>query len=220
VGDLDLILGRLARGRPRRAEGCHRESGTGKEMVARALYHYSRRVDKPFLVVNCAAIPESLLASELFGHEKGAFTGAERKRIGKFEQCDGGTIFLERPRAAECPEAGTAQRGRAELAPGVPAARDPRRFARPDPPIVDDDLAGLTSLIRDRLAAGTTRLHAKVLERAERILILEVLTHVDFNQSRAARTLGISRTTLRARMAALGIGIDRATTVEDADAEA
>ena len=89
----------------------------------------------------------------------------------------------------------------------------------PDAPIVDDDLAGLTSLIRDRLATGTTGLHAKVLERAERILILEVLTHVDFNQSRAARTLGISRTTLRARMAALGIGIDRVTTIEDADAE-
>ena len=117
-------------GWPRRAEGCHRESGTGKEMVARAPYHYSRRVDKPFLVVNCAAIPESLLESELFGHEKGAFTGAERKRIGKFEQCDGGTIFLERPRAEVRPEAGTPQRGRAELASGVPAARDPRRFAR------------------------------------------------------------------------------------------
>jgi two-component system nitrogen regulation response regulator GlnG len=71
------------------------ESGTGKELVARALYQYSDRVKGPFLAVNCAAIPESLLESELFGHERGAFTGADRKRIGKFEQCRGGTLFLD-----------------------------------------------------------------------------------------------------------------------------
>jgi two-component system nitrogen regulation response regulator GlnG len=71
------------------------ESGTGKELVARALYLHSRRADGPFLAVNCAAIPEPLLESEMFGHERGAFTGADRRRIGKFEQCDGGTLFLD-----------------------------------------------------------------------------------------------------------------------------
>src|SRR5215510_3604765 len=71
------------------------ESGTGKELVARAIYHHSRRAEKPFLAINCGAIPENLLESELFGHEKGAFTGATAQRIGKFEQCNGGTIFLD-----------------------------------------------------------------------------------------------------------------------------
>jgi two-component system nitrogen regulation response regulator GlnG len=71
------------------------ESGTGKELVALAIYHHSTRSKAPFLALNCAAIPETLLESEFFGHEKGAFTGASHRRIGKFEQCNGGTIFLD-----------------------------------------------------------------------------------------------------------------------------
>lgn len=71
------------------------ENGTGKEVVARLLFEQSNRVNAPFVEVNCAAIPSELIESELFGHEKGAFTSAIKQRIGKFEQADGGTIFLD-----------------------------------------------------------------------------------------------------------------------------
>ena len=71
------------------------ESGTGKELVARAIYHNSQRNNKSYLPINCAAIPENLLESELFGHEKGSFTGATSQRVGKFEQCHQGTLFLD-----------------------------------------------------------------------------------------------------------------------------
>lgn len=71
------------------------ETGTGKEVVARAIYQHSARQNQIFHAINCAAIPETLLESELFGHEKGAFTGADQRRVGKFEVCDGGTLFLD-----------------------------------------------------------------------------------------------------------------------------
>jgi two-component system nitrogen regulation response regulator GlnG len=71
------------------------ESGSGKELVARSIWKHSHRSGKPFIAVNCAAIPENLIESELFGHEKGSFTGATAQRLGKFELCDGGTIFLD-----------------------------------------------------------------------------------------------------------------------------
>ena len=71
------------------------ESGTGKELVARCVHQHSLRSSKPFMAVNCAAIPDNLIESELFGHEKGSFTGATQQRLGKFELCDGGTLFLD-----------------------------------------------------------------------------------------------------------------------------
>ena len=71
------------------------ESGTGKELVARAIYQHSKRAHRPFLVINCVAIPETLLESELFGYERGAFTGAVSRRLGKIQQANGGTIFLD-----------------------------------------------------------------------------------------------------------------------------
>ena len=71
------------------------ETGTGKELIARAFHRRSNRATRTFVRVNCAAIPQSLIASELFGHEKGAFTGALQRRVGRFESADGGTLFLD-----------------------------------------------------------------------------------------------------------------------------
>ncbi len=93
---MEEVMGLVARVAPSQATVLIRgESGTGKELVANAIHYASPRAQKPFMKVNCGAIPETLLESELFGHEKGAFTGATQKRIGRFEEADGGSIFLD-----------------------------------------------------------------------------------------------------------------------------
>ncbi len=93
---MEEVMGLVARVAPSQATVLIRgESGTGKELIANAIHYASPRSDKPLIKVNCSAIPETLLESELFGHERGAFTGAVQKRIGRFEEAEGGTIFLD-----------------------------------------------------------------------------------------------------------------------------
>ena len=95
-GDMEEVLNMAGRVAPSKTTVLVRgESGTGKELIARAIHHASPRKNKPWVVVNVAALSESLLESELFGHEKGAFTGATQQRIGRFEQADGGTLFID-----------------------------------------------------------------------------------------------------------------------------
>jgi len=302
------------------------ESGTGKELVARALYQHSRRAAQPFLAINCAAIPENLLESELFGHEKGAFTGAERKRIGKFEQADGGTIFLDEigdmPPPLQAKILRVLQDQRFERLGGndqvrtrvrvlaatnqdlarlvdagrfrkdlyyrlnvvtiaVPPLRerpgdvaelahyflfrfdrelgldlrgfDPAALAllegyswpgnvrelqsavkqallnasghlilpeflpaavRPgQPPEAMQPAAGdLERLIDDLLARGETNIHARVIEAVERTLLNRVLRQTHGHQAQASEVLGINRTTLRHKLRALGLGVDKVVT--------
>ncbi|MBC8115177.1 MAG: sigma-54-dependent Fis family transcriptional regulator [Candidatus Saccharimonas sp.] len=314
------------------------ESGTGKEVVARAIYQYSKRSEKPFLAINCAAIPENLLESELFGHEKGSFTGAERKRIGKFEQCDGGTLFLdeigdmtpltqtkvlrvlqdqqfervggnemvrtnvrliaatnrnltemmeqgtfrsdlyyrlnvytihlpplrERPGdlpllvhhflsrfsreldkqvrlispeamdlLTEYPWPGNLRELQSVLKHAVVEATGPVILSEFLPETVRGAVPGSASVpaartvsdvgandefirfIHQRIRAGSESLYDEVIQRVERTLLTELLQQVDGNISRASAILGISRSTLRVKLTALGVNLDRSVRMSD-----
>jgi nitrogen regulation protein NR(I) len=305
------------------------ESGTGKELVARAIFHHSSRTVAPFLEINCAAIAESLLESELFGHERGAFTGADRRRIGKFEQAHLGTLFLdeigdmsaatqakmlrliqeqrfERVGGNETIQtdvrliAATNKNLEEEVAAGrfrkdllyrlnvftirVPPLRERReditlliehflpRFSRsldrnlptiapeaqqclltydwpgnvrqlqsvlkyaivqaPGDAITLDclpedlrasavpsegppkekaaiSLAGLTEFTESLLRAGEMDIYRRVCQEMDQVVLAAVLRHVKGNQVKASELLGISRTTLRAKMRALRLGSDK-----------
>ncbi len=309
------------------------ESGSGKELVARAIYQHSRRSAEAFLAVNCAALTETLLESELFGHEKGAFTGATSQRIGKFEQCSGGTLFMDEVgdmsplvqskvlrilQEQQFERVGGTQTVRTDVRIIAATNRDlekmvasgefredlyyrlngfsikipPLRERRTDillllewflvqfrrelgkdvhgisPDAVDllmryrwpgnvrqlqnvlrqallqangpvliasffpaelrppesackrDDESDqpngdLQTFIDERLSAGTQNLYAETVEVMERALLTSVLRHTDGNQSKAAEILGITRGSLRNKIRALGISIERQVSLPD-----
>jgi two-component system nitrogen regulation response regulator GlnG len=312
------------------------QSGSGKELVARAIYQHSRRSQGPFVAINCAAIPEPLLESELFGHERGAFTGADRRRIGKFEQADGGTILMDEigdmslstqakllrllqeqrferlggnatiqtnvrliaatnqdleslvdggrfrqdlyyrlkvltirvPPLAERLDdlpllvehfLGLTNRELDRRVQGVAAEvlpmlqrhpwrgnvrelqsaikyalihcsgdvltadcfpadlreSPPRPTAKPLPEPAEE--AAMAEFVRRLLAQGNTDLYDAVRSFADRIVLPEVLQHVQGSQVEAARILGISRTTLRARLRELGLVVEKQVSAESGE---
>ncbi|MBN9518285.1 sigma-54-dependent Fis family transcriptional regulator [bacterium] len=315
------------------------ESGTGKELVARAIYQHSARAGKPFVAINCGAIPENLVESELFGHEKGAFTGADRRRIGRFEQAHGGTVFLdevgELPVAAQVKMLRVLQERRFERVGGdetltsdarviaatnadlermveagqfrkdlffrlnvftvrLPPLRERgddlqllidhylRRYGqelgKPVQGVAPEAMAVLTAYpwpgnvrelqsvvkqallqmpgaallaedlpaavtgngglppefapapaaaaaggeafdwdryVAGRIAAGSEELYAEALERMEREVLVRVLRHTGGNQLQAAKILGITRGSLRTKIRALGITINRGVWSDD-----
>jgi len=139
------------------------ERGTGKELIAQRLHHLSTRWDKPLVTMNCAALPETLIEAELFGHEAGAFTGATRARMGRFEEADGGTLFLD--------ELGTLSMAAQERLLRVIEYGEVTRIGSSRPVSVDVRIVGATNENLPR-AAAEHRFRADLLDR----LSFEVIT--------------------------------------------
>src|SRR3989441_449351 len=183
------------------------ESGTGKELIARAIHHRGPRQDKPFVPVNPAAMPEALVESELFGHEKGAFTGAHQRKLGRFELAQGGTLFLD--------EIGLL---RSEVQAKLLRVIQEREIERELPNIVErtmvlveGPLIGPADLPLDLTVAPgrsgpgqapeSLRMDLnQASDRFERIIVQRVLEEVGGNVSEAARVLGLHRNSLKMKL--------------------
>src|SRR5207247_1056756 len=176
-------------------------SGTGKELVARTIHQLSKRKEGPFIAINCSAIPETLMESEIFGHEKGAFTGALERRLGCFELANGGTIFLDE--IAEMPFGTQSKLLR------VIEERKYRRLGSKNEIDVDVRIVAATNkqplkALEQRevpkssnavaIPVGTT------VEEAEKRLIHKTLEFTNNNKTRAAEVLGISLKTLHNKL--------------------
>src|SRR5438093_1268497 len=167
------------------------ESGTGKEVVARSIHRLSRRESKPFVAINAAAIPESLIESELFGHERGAFTGAVATRSGVFEQANGGTLLIDE--IAEMPMS---------LQPKLLRVLADGRVRRLGGNYEFEFDARVLALRPEKLvfSVGET-----TVADAERELILRTLEHAGKNKAEAARQLGVDVKTIYNKLKAYGI---------------
>src|SRR5207249_2773845 len=188
------------------------ESGTGKELIARAIHHRGPRRDKPFVPVNPAAIPDALVESELFGHEKGAFTGAHQRKLGRFELAQGGTLFLDEigllRAEVQAKLLRVLQEREIERVGGTRSIKiDVRTMVLVDGPLIGPaDLPLDVTVAPGRSGPGqapeTLRMDLnQASDRFERIIVQRVLEEVGGNVSEAARVLGLHRNSLKLKLA-------------------
>src|SRR5439155_404682 len=181
------------------------ESGTGKELVARALHDHSSRKDKPFIKVNCAAIPKELIESELFGYEKGAFTGAVNSKPGRFELADAGTLFLDEigtiPLEMQVKLLRALQESEFERVGGVTTTHVNVRLIA----ATNSDLAAEAAPATPHVIGPLKEIVRQHTENLEKSLIMRALEETGGNVTKAARRLEISRKSLQNKMKELGL---------------